>query len=186
VGLAQALVNEPEILIFDEPTIGLDPRQIIEIRRLIKSLAGQRTVILSTHILPEVSMICQGVIIINRGRIVARGGWDELQNQVFPSRRIELQIDGQAQAVEEALSRIPGVLRVERREIAAGPGGFVIESSRDRDVRGEIYELAAERRWKLSELHEVGTSLEEIFLKLVAGEEAAVEPAEAEPVEAEP
>src|SRR3990167_2422937 len=124
-------------------------------------------------------MVGEGVIIITGGRIVARGGWDELQNQVFPSRRIELQIDGQAQGVEEALSRIPGVLRVERREIAAGPGGFVIESSRDRDVRGEIFQLAAERRWKLFELHEVGTSLEEIFLKLVAGEEAAVEPAEA-------
>src|SRR3990172_9357405 len=147
VGLAQALVNEPEVLILDEPTVGLDPKQIIEIRKLIKNLAGRRTVILSTHILPEASMVCQGVIIINRGRIVASGGWYQLQNQVFPSRRIELQIDGQAQGVEEALSRIPGVLRVERREIAAGPGGFVIESSRDRDVRGEIFQLAAERRW---------------------------------------
>jgi len=172
VGLAQALINEPEVLILDEPTIGLDPKQIIEIRQLIKSLAGQRTVILSTHILPEVSMVCQGVIIINRGRIVASGDWDQLQDRVFPSRRIELQIDGPADAVREALRRIPGVSRVERADGAAEAVTFVVESPRERDVRGEIFQLAADRRWKLLEMHQIGTSLEEIFLRLTAGEEA--------------
>ncbi|HLC40271.1 MAG TPA: ATP-binding cassette domain-containing protein [Methylomirabilota bacterium] len=177
VGLAQALINEPEVLILDEPTIGLDPKQIIEIRQLIKSLAGQRTVILSTHILPEASMVCQGVIIINRGRIVASGGWDQLQNQVFPSRRIELQIDGPAGAVEEALGRIPGVSKVASAESAAGLAAFVVESPGERDVRGEIFQLAADRRWKLLEMHQIGTSLEEIFLKLVAGEETPTQDA---------
>ena len=172
VGLAQALINDPEVLILDEPTIGLDPKQIIEIRQLIKSLAGQRTVILSTHILPEVSMVCQGVIIINRGRIVASGGWDQLQNQVFPSRRIELRIDGPVDAVREALARIPGVSNVTRSAGAADGPAFVVESPRERDVRGEIFQLAADRRWTLLEMHQIGTSLEEIFLKLIAGEEA--------------
>jgi ABC-2 type transport system ATP-binding protein len=94
VGLAQALLGDPEVLILDEPTIGLDPRQISEIRALIRSLAGQHTVILSTHILPEVSMVCDGVVIINRGRIVAQGTESELVQQAFPSARIELRVAG--------------------------------------------------------------------------------------------
>jgi ABC-2 type transport system ATP-binding protein len=178
VGLAQALLNDPEVLILDEPTIGLDPKQIIEIRQLIKSLAGQRTVILSTHILPEVSMVCQGVIIINRGRIVASGSLDQLQSQVFPSRRIECQVEGPAEAVVEALARLRGVSKVERIAREDGAGTFVVEAPRELDVRGEIFQLAAERRWALIELHQIGTSLEEIFLRLVAGEEAAHEAGE--------
>src|SRR5438876_9501634 len=92
VGLAQAIVSDPEVLILDEPTIGLDPKQIAEIRALIKSLAGQHTVILSTHILPEVSMLCDGIIIINHGRIVAQGTESELVQQVFPTARIEVRV----------------------------------------------------------------------------------------------
>ena len=99
VGLAQALLGDPEVLILDEPTIGLDPKQISEIRALIRSLAGQHTVILSTHILPEVSMVCDGVIIINRGRIVAQGTQTELVEQVFPTARIEVEIGGPRDAV---------------------------------------------------------------------------------------
>src|SRR5215510_2742221 len=113
VGLAQAIVNDPDVLILDEPTIGLDPRQITEIRALIKSLAGEHTVILSTHILPEVAMVCSGVIIINKGAIVAQGPIDTLVEQVFPVSRLEVQVAGPTAAVADALRALPGVLRVE-------------------------------------------------------------------------
>jgi ABC-2 type transport system ATP-binding protein len=103
VGLAQALVSDPEVLILDEPTIGLDPKQIAEIRALIKSLAGQRTVILSTHILPEVSMVCEGVVIINRGAIVAQGSIDRLVAQFFPTARVQLQVAAPPPAVPAAV-----------------------------------------------------------------------------------
>src|SRR5438477_4250612 len=108
VGLAQAIVSDPAVLILDEPTIGLDPRQITEIRGLIKALAGDHTVILSTHILPEVSMVCNGVIIINRGSIVAQGPIDRLVEDFFPTARVHVQIAGPAEAVREGLTRIPG------------------------------------------------------------------------------
>src|SRR5262244_3858069 len=113
VGLAQAIVSDPEVLILDEPTIGLDPKQITEIRSLIKSLAGQHTVILSTHILPEVSMVCGGVIIINKGAIVAQGPIDTLVEQFFPTSRVQVQIEGPAEAVRDGLRAIPGVLSVQ-------------------------------------------------------------------------
>src|SRR5262247_2173974 len=112
VGLAQAIVSDPDVLILDEPTIGLDPKQITEIRSLIKSLAGQHTVILSTHILPEVSMVCSGVIIINKGAIVAQGPIDTLVEQFFPTARVHVQIAGPYAAVLEGLRRLPGVLDV--------------------------------------------------------------------------
>jgi ABC-2 type transport system ATP-binding protein len=161
VGLAQALLGDPEVLILDEPTIGLDPRQIAEIRALIKSLGGQHTVILSTHILPEVSMVCDSVIIINRGRIVAQGTQSELVQQVFPSARLEVEIGGPRSEVLQALKALPGVTSV------------VVESPRGRDVRGEVTRLVAGRGWDLLELHTVGLSLEEVFIRVVAGEEQA-------------
>src|SRR5438874_11263802 len=113
VGLAQAIVSDPAVLILDEPTIGLDPQQITEIRALIKSLAGDHTVILSTHILPEVSMVCSGVIIINRGSIVAQGPIDTLVEQFFPTARVHVQIVGPAPAVRERIRAIAGVLSVQ-------------------------------------------------------------------------
>ncbi|MEK7363392.1 MAG: ATP-binding cassette domain-containing protein [candidate division NC10 bacterium] len=171
VGLAQALVNDPDVLILDEPTIGLDPVQVAEIRALIKSLAGQHTVILSTHILPEVSMVCEGVIIINRGRIAAQGSLDRLAEEFFPTARIELQISGPAEVVGPALRQIPGILRVEHQGTADGAGIYMVEAMRDRDVRAPIAQLVAERRWGLLELHQPGMSLEEVFLRVVAGEE---------------
>ena len=173
VGLAQALVNDPDVLILDEPTIGLDPVQVAEIRALIKSLAGQHTVILSTHILPEVSMVCEGVIIINRGRIAAQGSLDRLAEEFFPTTRVELHITGPAEAVGPALRQIPGVLRVEHQGTANGAGIYLVEAMRDRDVRAPIAQLVAERRWGLLELHQMGMSLEEVFLRVVAGEEFA-------------
>jgi ABC-2 type transport system ATP-binding protein len=171
VGLAQALVNDPDVLILDEPTIGLDPVQVAEIRALIKSLAGRHTVILSTHILPEVSMVCEGVIIINRGRIAAQGSLDRLAEEFFPTARIELQISGPAEAVGPALRQIPGILRVEHQGTADGAGIYMVEALRDRDVRAPIAQLVVERRWGLLELHQPGMSLEEVFLRVVAGEE---------------
>jgi ABC-2 type transport system ATP-binding protein len=179
VGLAQALLGDPEVLILDEPTIGLDPRQITEIRALIRSLAGQHTVILSTHILPEVSMVCDGVVIINRGRIVAQGTQSELVAQFFPMARLEVQVGGPAEAVEAAIRGLPGVLKVEAMPARDGSVAFVVESARDRDVRGEIVQLVTGRGWPLLELHQSGLSLEEVFIRVVAGEEAEREAAPA-------
>ncbi len=175
VGLAQALVNDPDVLILDEPTIGLDPVQVTEIRALIKSLAGEHTVILSTHILPEVSMVCEGVMIIHRGRVVAQGSLDRLAEEFFPTARIQLQIVGPAEAVGPGLRQIPGVLQVEQRAMVDGAWTYQVESVRDRDVRAPIARLVAERRWELRELHQVGMSVEEVFLRVIAGEEFAAE-----------
>ena len=172
VGLAQAIVSDPEVLILDEPTIGLDPKQITEIRSLIKSLAGQHTVILSTHILPEVSMVCSGVIIINKGSIVAQGPIDTLVEQFFPTARVEVEIVGPPPAVRDGIRGIAGVLSVEDLAAANGASRFVVEAARDRDVRAEIFQMAAQQRWSLLELKRVGMTLEEVFIRIVAGEEA--------------
>src|SRR5437762_4972711 len=176
VGLAQAIVSDPEVLILDEPTIGLDPKQITEIRSLIKSLAGQHTVILSTHILPEVSMVCSGVIIINNGSIVAQGPIDTLVEQFFPTARVEVEIVGPAPAVHERIRAIAGVLSVQDLAGANGAGRFVIEAARDRDVRSEIFRMAAQQRWELLELKRVGMTLEEVFIRIVAGEQSEEAP----------
>jgi ABC-2 type transport system ATP-binding protein len=182
VGLAQAIVSDPEVLILDEPTIGLDPKQIAEIRALIKSLAGKHTVILSTHILPEVSMLCEEIIIINRGTIVAKGPIAELVEQAFPTSRVHLQVAAPPPAVRDEVSRIPGVLRVEQQAVSDGVGTFVIEVARDRDVRAELSRLAAAQKWDLLELRRIGMTLEEVFIRVVAGEETAeVEDATGDP-----
>src|SRR5205085_4155652 len=186
VGLAQAIVSDPAVLILDEPTIGLDPKQITEIRELIKSLAGDHTVILSTHILPEVSMVCSGVIIINRGSIVAQGPIDRLVEDFFPTARVHVQLAGPPAAVRDELSKIPGVVAVHEEASPDGLPTYVVESPRGRDVRGEIFQLAAQQRWELRELRRAGMTLEEVFIRIVAGEETAPEavPATA-PVEPE-
>ena len=172
VGLAQALVSDPHVLILDEPTIGLDPAQIAEIRNLIKSLAGEHTVILSTHILPEVAMVCSGVVIINRGSIVAQGPIDRLVEQFFPTARVEVEIAAPPAAVRDSMRAIPGVVRVEESgDVRDGTGRFIVESARGRDVRGEIFQMAAQQKWGLLELRRVGMTLEEVFIRIVAGEE---------------
>jgi len=173
VGLAQALVSDPEVLILDEPTIGLDPKQITEIRSLIKALAGQHTVILSTHILPEVSILCDAVIIINKGAIVAQGPIEALVEQFFPTARVEVEIVGPPPAVRDRIRAIPGVLSVQDQAVTNGDGRYVVEAARGRDVRAEIFQLAAQQRWDLLELKRVGMTLEEVFIRVVAGEEAA-------------
>jgi ABC-2 type transport system ATP-binding protein len=175
VGLAQALLGDPEVLILDEPTIGLDPRQIAEIRSLIRSLAGQHTVILSTHILPEVSMVCDGVIIINRGRIVAQGTESDLVRQAFPSARIEVRVAGATGDVAGALRAVPGVVGIEPLASRDGEVAFLVEAGRERDVRPDLVRLVTGKGWALQELHQVGMSLEEVFIRVVAGEQDSVE-----------
>ena len=171
VGLAQALIGDPEVLILDEPTIGLDPKQIVGIRQLIKSLAGAHTVILSTHILPEVSMVCEGVVIINRGRIVASGPLDRLMQELSPGTRVQVQIEGPVELVGPSLRALPGVQRVESRGVAGGVGTFILEADRARDVRRDVGQLVAQQRWALLELRALGLSLEDLFIRVVAGEE---------------
>ena len=180
VGLAQAIISDPHVLILDEPTIGLDPRQITEIRALIKSLAGEHTVILSTHILPEVSMLCSGVIIINRGSVVAQGPIDTLVEQFFPTARVHVQIGGPAGAVRDGLRTVPGVLGVRELGSENGTSAWEVEAARDRDVRNEIFQLAVQQKWELLEMRRVGASLEEVFMRIVAGEETGEDVAVAE------
>jgi len=171
VGLAQALVNDPEVLILDEPTVGLDPQQIVEIRRLIKGLAGQRTIILSTHILPEVSMTCDRVIIISRGRIVAVDTPGNLTAQVQKSANVLLQVEGPPESVMAEIRRLEGVQRVAPRgEAVDGRRTYLVESERGRDVRVALAAAMVKNGWGLYELRPADLSLEEIFLHLVTEE----------------
>ena len=162
VGLAQALVHDPEVLILDEPTLGLDPKQIIEVRELIKSLGGERTIILSTHILPEASQTCERVLIINEGRIVAEDTPERLTSRLKGAERIYLQVTQPSEEMIGELKKIPGITAVE----AKGDGGYEIECSLGTDRRPEIARTIVERGWGLLEMRLVGMSLEEIFLKL--------------------
>ena len=171
VGLAQALIADPEVLILDEPTIGLDPKQIVGIRELIKSLAGAHTVILSTHILPEVSMVCEAVVIINRGRIVASGPLDRLMQELSPTVRIQVQIEGPVELVGKSLRTLPGVERVETRGTVDGVVTYALDANRARDVRRDVAQLAAQQRWPLLELRALDLSLEDVFIRIVAGEQ---------------
>ena len=172
VGLAQALVHDPEVLILDEPTIGLDPKQIREVRTLIKGLAGQHTVILSTHILPEVSMTCQRVIIINKGKVVAEDTPDNLTARLSGSERLVMEVEGPADAVKQALQAVPGVqsLSVDR---ANGDGRIqlTIESGAGSDLRKELARTVVNNGWGLLELRPIEMSLEDVFLHLVTEEE---------------
>jgi ABC-2 type transport system ATP-binding protein len=184
VGLAQAIISDPAVLILDEPTIGLDPRQIADMRALVKSLAGDHTVILSTHILPEVSMVCSGVVIINKGAIVAQGPIDTLVEQFFPSARVEVEVMGTPAAVDAAMRALPGVQAVTTLPSADGGARYMLESPRGRDVRTEIFQLVAQQKWELRELKRVGMTLEEVFMKIVAGEEHEPEPEAPAPADA--
>jgi ABC-2 type transport system ATP-binding protein len=173
VGLAQALLNDPDVLILDEPTSGLDPKQIIEIRELIKHLAGQKTVILCTHILPEVSMICNRVIIINQGKLVAMDTPENLTTQVQQSSQILLTVEGPPDAVTLALRQVPGVLTVKQKDTPqpAGVGTYLVESERKMDIRKDLSWSVFEHHWGLLELRAVNISLEEVFVHLVTEEE---------------
>lgn len=171
VGVAQALLNDPEVLILDEPTLGLDPKQIIEIRSLIKRLAGERTIILSTHILPEASMICQRVIIINEGRIVAEDTPQNLDAQLQKAARISVQVDGPHAEVIKALEKIKGVTQIiQQDKISDEVFNYIIESDKDIDVRKQTASIIHQKGWGLLELKSLRMSLEDIFIKLVTEE----------------
>ena len=167
VGLAQALVHDPEVIILDEPTVGLDPKQIIEVRHLIKSLAGSHTIILSTHILPEVSMTCDRVVIINRGRIAAVDTPANLTTQLKGGQNVRLELAADQNAASAALREIAGVRRV-TAEPAGGNGriALTVEASPGQDVRSQIAAKVVGKGWPLYELRGVNLSLEDIFLQL--------------------
>ncbi len=175
VGLAQALLNDPSVLILDEPTIGLDPTQIIEIRRLIQNLRENRTILLSSHILPEVAQICQRVLIINKGEVIATDTPSNLTSQLQKTAKIILEASGPIREVAQGLEALEGVQKVDVEE--DGRGKFLIETDRSKDMRPEIARLVIDKGASLLELRSVQLSLEDIFMQLVT-EEPAQEGAE--------
>jgi ABC-2 type transport system ATP-binding protein len=167
VGLAQALLHNPEVLILDEPTAGLDPKQIIETRELIKHLGGGHTVILSTHILPEVSQTCHRVVIINKGRVVAVDTPDNLTSRLRGSETLFVQVDAPvAGDVRSALATVPGVTQVSLADTRGNVANYEVNSESGRDVRRELASAVVSRGWGLLELRPLRMSLEEIFLHL--------------------
>ena len=186
VGLAQAIIHNPDVLILDEPTSGLDPQQIIETRDLIKGLAGDHTIILSTHILPEVEQICERVIIIARGKLVATDTVSNLTSRLRGAETVSVEVmarDGAAHdapldlaTVQRKLEQVTGVSRVVVKESSGGKLAFHVESQEGQHVRPEIARAVIESGWALNELHAVGLSLEEIFLELTSAPAKTAEP----------
>ncbi len=168
VGLAQALLHDPDLLILDEPTVGLDPSQVVEIRSLIRELARQRTVILSSHILTEVSQICTRIAVIVRGRIVAVDTQSELERRLKGAERLHVELRAPAADAAAAIRALAGVTAV--REIAATSDGaaLAIDSDLGRDLREDVSRLALDRRWPILNLRQETMTLEEMFLKLTA------------------
>lgn len=173
VGLAQALVHNPDVLILDEPTVGLDPKQIIEVRELIKGLAGNHTIILSTHILPEVSMTCERVVIIDKGAVVAEDTPDNLTRKLSGSQRFAILAGGPPDEVTRALGALPGVRQVRKVEqnAPAGTHHYQVESAADGDQSPIFARLIVEKGWDLYELRPEGLSLEDVFLRVTTKEE---------------
>jgi ABC-2 type transport system ATP-binding protein len=166
VGLAQAIIHNPDVLILDEPTAGLDPKQIIETRELIKGLAGQHTIVLSTHILPEVSKTCQRVVVINSGRIAAVGTPDELIHRLQGYETVLVTAEGPKGEIKGKLQTVTGVNLVEEHEAKDSRATFEVHAEKGHDVRAELARAVVESQWKLLELKTSGLSLEDIFLKL--------------------
>jgi ABC-2 type transport system ATP-binding protein len=177
VGLAQALLHNPDVLILDEPTAGLDPKQIIETRRLIKGLGGDHTIILSTHILPEVSQTCNRIVIINKGRVVAVDTPDNLTARLRGSETLYVQVDAMGADAEGTLSSIPGVTRVSNSDRRDSIAGYEVDSESGRDVRRELASVVVSRGWGLLELRPMRMGLEEIFLKVITEDAAATDAA---------
>ena len=173
VGLAQALLHNPEVLVLDEPTAGLDPKQIIETRQLIKQLGGGHTVILSTHILPEVSQTCGRVVIINKGRVVAIDTPENLTSRLRGSETLYVQVDAPGVGdVQATLEAVPGVTDVSMADTRGNLASYEVKSESGRDVRRELASTIVSRGWGLLELRPLRMSLEEIFLHLTTEEVA--------------
>jgi ABC-2 type transport system ATP-binding protein len=180
VGLAQAIIHNPEVLVLDEPTAGLDPKQIIETRELIKGLAGDHTIILSTHILPEVEQTCQQVIIIAKGKLVATDSVSNLTNRLRGSEAVAVEVEARDGVIDpvvvrQRLEQVPGVSRVIVRETREKRLGFEVESLQGRPVRAELARTVVEAGWNLNELRPLALSLEEIFLQLTAPDQGEAE-----------
>jgi ABC-2 type transport system ATP-binding protein len=173
VGIAQALLNNPPILILDEPTTGLDPAQIVEVRNIIKELGGQRTVLLSTHVLPEVSHLCQRVIIVNQGRVIAEDTPKNLTDKLQKGLRTMLLVDGPQDQIKAKLASIEGISKVEtfQRE-----GEFVVESTPEENIRPLLAKAVVEAGWRLKEMKALDLSLEEVFVHLVTEEGKEAQP----------
>jgi len=185
VGLAQAIIHNPDVLILDEPTAGLDPKQINETRDLIKSLAGDHTIILSTHILPEVEQTCEQVLIINKGKLVATDSVHNLQARARGAESVLLEVAARTgtfatSPVQARLEKIAGVSRVALKEEFQDSAVFEIEASKGQLVRGDLARAIVESGWDLNELRPSAMSLEEIFLQLTGSDSAATVPS-AEP-----
>jgi len=175
VGLAQALINDPEVLILDEPTAGLDPRQIIDIRSLIKDLGGDRTIILSSHILPEVSMICERVAIIDEGQIKAMDRPEDLMKKLKSTTRVTVRMTGDVELVKEAMSKVDEVKSVEHlsddKENATDSNRYMVDFNEGQSSPHRLAYMASEKGWDLHELTPMKMSLEDIFIKIVTSEE---------------
>ena len=178
VGIASALVGDPPVLIFDEPTVGLDPKQIIEVRNLLRTLGKKHTVILSTHILPEVQAVCERIIVISRGRIVANERTEDITRTVEKATRFRAKLGGGAQRdILAALRDLPTVRRVEMLPERDGESyAYLIESKDGADVRAAVFSLAVERGWVLYGMESVAMDLEDVFLRLVERNEEGVSP----------
>jgi gliding motility-associated transport system ATP-binding protein len=186
VGLAQAIIHNPDVLVLDEPTAGLDPKQINETRDLIKSLAGDHTIILSTHILPEVEQTCEQVIIINKGKVVATDTVHNLQSRARGVETVLVEVAGRdgaldSKTVQQRLEMVSGVSRVVLRESHDNRSSFEVESLKDRLIRSDLARAVVEAGWNLNELHASALSLEKVFLQLTGGEKVAPDAPEAAP-----
>jgi ABC-2 type transport system ATP-binding protein len=175
VGLAGALIHRPPVLILDEPTVGLDPNQIIKVRELITELGRDHTVLLSTHILPEVEQVCERVFIIDRGRIVADGTPDALRTKLVGNPTLAVELKGVGESAGEALLALPGVVAVNQPE----GGRYLLEYGADSDPREPVFHLAVERGWVLMAMTPHRATLEDVFVRLTTREESlAAAPAE--------
>ncbi len=178
VGIAQALVGDPKVLVFDEPTVGLDPKQILAVRNLLRSLAKRHTVILSTHILAEVQAVCERVIIINKGSIIADARTDEIVKTIEDGYRYKVKMCGPAAEIAQALKRISGVKSVETtQDKDLDSTAFVVENVKGADTRKAIFLLAAQKGWAIIGLEPVGTDLESVFIRLVDRSDGVEKPA---------
>jgi ABC-2 type transport system ATP-binding protein len=177
VGLAQAIIHNPDVLILDEPTAGLDPKQIIETRDLIHQLAGEHTIILSTHILSEVEHSCDRVIIINKGKLVATDSVANLTSRLRGSEMVALEVESNGGSLKQTdvlqrLEQVPGVSRVLSKEPRDGRYPFEVESLQGKHIRPDLAKAVVASGWGLTELRPMGLSLEEIFLQLTAAEKS--------------